>query len=88
MWALLQAERRETVYFNLKAWAVLFSLSGSVMGRETVYLSYDFSEVPQADEYECKRIQEEVHFKRLAKAWKKYPRCQPQDFHYQLCAPR
>ena len=29
----------------LRVWAVLFSLPGSVMGRETVYLCYDFSEV-------------------------------------------
>ena len=32
----------------LRAWAVLFSLPGSVMGRETVYLCYDFSEVLQS----------------------------------------
>ena len=41
----------EIIYCNLIShtvpWAVLFSLPGSVMGRETVYLCYDFSEVLQ-----------------------------------------
>ena len=43
----------ETVYSNsnstwLRALAVLFSLPGSVKGRETVYLYYNFSEVLQS----------------------------------------
>ena len=32
----------------LREWAVLFSLPGSVMGRETISLCYDFSEVLQS----------------------------------------
>ena len=74
----------------LRAWAVLFSLSGSVMGRETVYLCYDFSpgDPPKLMRKECKRIQKEVPFNRRARAQKKNPRCQPPDFCYQLCTPK
>ena len=75
----------------LRAWAVfVFSLSGSVMGRETVYLCYDFSpgDPPKLMRKECKRIQKEVPFNRRARAQKKNPRCQPPDFCYQLCTPK
>ena len=47
---------RETIYCNLnrntclRAWAVLFSLPGSAMGRETVYLCYDFRRFPKTGE--------------------------------------
>ena len=34
---------RETVYCSMvETWAVLFWLPGGTMGRETVYLCYDF----------------------------------------------
>ena len=75
----------------LRAWAVLFSLPGSAMGRETVYLCYDFRRFSKAGE----RISKEVPFNRLARTSKKYPscqpphpRCQPPDFCYQLCTPK
>ena len=46
---------RETVYCNLNSnmvgvWAVLFSLPGSALGRETVYLYYDFRRFSKAGE--------------------------------------
>ena len=43
---------------------------------------------PKLMRWECKRIQKEILFNRLARVWKKYPRCQPPDFCYQLCTPK
>ena len=73
----------------LRVWAVLFSLPGSVMGRETVYLCHDFSEVLQSWwDRNANESRKRLPFNRRAMAWKKYPRCQPPDFCYQLCTPK
>ena len=63
----------ETVYCNfriatwLRVWAVLFSLPGSIMGRETVYLCYDLTEVLQAGETWMKTNPDSIPFSRLAR---------------------